>query len=333
VLDVIDFSYRPSPPLSAGTHTYRIEVRDTLGNLVTDTGSFLVPSYPTLTPEHQAVSVNTNRSGFYWHVFMSDEFNTQSLASAEIALACQLLDPFGGPAANIADPDARGVALAAGVTTNCLVRFEIPTVINLSQTGGEMNGSFSPDGQMPGVPSLFSHSDGIDAEILTFVRLPAGLITMGVISDDGFRTQAGYINSPTTGLVLGQSETPATTLFQFVVQFPGIYPFRTIWQDDTGAAHVEWFTVKADGTRVLLNDTENGGFQAFCIGVAPNEVRLSLNIRLNGGQRTVTWSEPGVVLQESTNLIDWTDLNAATSPYISAPGGRTAVFFRLKKNN
>ena len=35
--------------------------------------------------------------------------------------------------------------------------FEIPTVINLSQTGGDTTGDFTPDDQMPGIPGSFSN--------------------------------------------------------------------------------------------------------------------------------------------------------------------------------
>jgi hypothetical protein len=117
--------------------------------------------------------------------------------------------------------------------------------------------------------------------------------------------------------------------FQFVVRVAGVYPLRTLWQESVDAAHVEWFTVKADGTRVLLNDTANGGLRAYRVGVAPSGFALA--IQIIGGQRRITWTEPGVVLQESTDLITWTDLPNANSPYISTPGTRSAVFYRLKK--
>jgi len=331
VLDSIDFTYRPAPPFDPGPHTYSIRVSDTLGNVVTDSGSFVTPTVTTLFPSHRAVSVDTTKPGFIWRVFQNQLATPISLADCELALAGQLPDEFGFPLDNLADPAAVGVALAPGTPDDGFrpVRFEIPGVINLSQTGGEANGNFPADGQMPGIPGTFTSNDGIDAEIVTFVEFPVGLITMGVTSDDGFRTQAGFIGSPTTGLLLGQSETASTTTFQFLVRFAGVYPIRTIYQESIEAAHIELFTVKADGSRVLLNDTANGGLRAYRIGVAPSSFPLA--IQLVGGQRRITWTEPGVVLQESTDLRTWTDLPAATSPYTSAPGARTAVFFRLKK--
>jgi hypothetical protein len=330
VLDSIDFTYRPSPPFNPGSHTYSIVVRDTLGASVSDSGSFVTPTYTTLQPAHQAVSVDTTKPGFIWRVFENQTANPPitSLAQAEQALIGQLLDEFGFPLENLANPDAIGVALAAGTPDGTLFKFEIPTVINLSQTGGEANGNFPDDGQMPGIPGTFSGTEGIASEIISFVEFPVGLITMGVTSDDGFRTQGGFISSPTTGILLGQSETTSNTTFQFLVRFAGVYPIRTVYFDGVEAAHIELFTLKSDGSRVLLNDTANGGLRAYRAGVAPSGARLA--IQLTAGQRIITWTQPGMVLQESTDLTAWTDLLTATSPYVSAPAGRRAVFFRLR---
>jgi len=158
---------------------------------------------------------------------------------------------------------------------------------------------------------------------------------MGVNSDDGFRTQAGYINKPADGLFLGQFDTgraAADSIFKFVVQDAGVFGLRTIWQEGGGGANIEWFTVKADGTKVLLNDSANGGLKAYRAGVAPNKSSgFSAAAQLSGGQVNITWTEPGVVLQESTDLSTWTDLPAATSPYKPTLGARLAVFYRLKK--
>jgi Carbohydrate family 9 binding domain-like len=333
VLDATDFTYHPvPPPFAAGSHTYSIEIKDTLGNTVTDSGSFVTPAnlYPILSPAHQAVSVNTNMPGFIWRVFENGFYKVANLAQTELALAGQFQDEFGFPVDNVANPAVVGIASGAGTVDGTLVRFEIPTVINLAQTGGDINGSFTPDDQMPGIPGTFDSNEGVAAEIITFAELPVGLITMGVTSDDGFRTQAGSINSPTTGLVLAESEVATNSTFKFLVQYAGIYPLRTIWYENVDLAHIEWFTVKGDGSRVLLNDRANGGIRTFRVGVAPGGFPLSIQ-KGPGGQITITWTEPGTVLQESTDLRNWTDLTAATSPFSVVPGARVGVFYRLKK--
>jgi hypothetical protein len=340
VLDATDFTYIPTPPpFAPGGHTYSIEIRDTQGNLVTDSGSFITPAnpFPILIPGHQAVSVDTNMPGFIWRIFQNQAaapFNT-NLASCELGLIGQLVDEFGIPIEeNFADPAAVGIALGAGTQDGTLVRFEIPTVINLSKTGGEANGGFSPDDQMPGLPGAFGGgTDGLNAEIITFVELPAGVTTLGVTSDDRFRAQAGYVSDPTTGLLLGESEIPSSTTFRFLAQYAGIYPIRVIYQDggfdSPNFTHIELFSVKSDSSRVLLNDTANGGLRAYRVGVIPVSTASRLSIQIVGGQRRVTWTASGVVLQESTDLANWSDLLTATSPYI-ATGSRPVVFYRLR---
>ena len=77
---------------------------------------------------------------------------------------------------------------------------------------------------------------------------------------------------------------------------------------------------------MLLNDTANGGLKAYRVGVAPNKAAtFSRAIRVTGGQIEITWTEPGVVLQESTDLKTWTDLTTATSPYTPTPQERSSL--------
>jgi len=205
-------------------------------------------------------------------------------------------------------------------------------VINLSQTEATSLGAFTPDEQMPGIPGTTGLTDGIDAEVITFVELPAGVITLGVVSDDSFRMQAGYINVPADGLLMSQVDgATANVTFRCVVQDAGVYPIRVVWQEGGGDAHLELSSFKADGTRVLLNDTANGGFSAYRSGVAPNKpTEFSLGVQVTGGNLELTWTQPGVVLQESANLTTWSDVAGATSPYRPTVAGNPVRFYRLK---
>jgi hypothetical protein len=148
------------------------------------------------------------------------------------------------------------------------------------------------------------------------------------------KSRRRYINKPADGLLLGQLEGVANTLFKVFVQDAGVYGLRTIWQEGTAGAYIELFTVKADGNTVLLNDIANGGLPAYRVGVAPNKPIgsiFSLAAQVSGGQINITWTEPGTVLQESTNLTTWSDLTTATSPHRPTTGPRSSVFYRLKK--
>jgi hypothetical protein len=311
---------------------------DTNDNLVSDIGTFTAPRYAVLTTSMQAVSVDTSKRGFLWKVFQNDTYTHTSLAETELALAGQLVDGGGLPVTeNMAFPLEIGVALGEGVTVGPLLQFEIDTVINLSQNGlgGDAFGNFVPDDQMPGIPGINFTDDGIDAEIITFVDLPVGWFTMGVNSDDGFRAQAGYINLPADGVLLGEFDGgPSETRFEIFVQDAGIYPVRVIWQEGGGNAYIEVFTVQADGlTKVLLNDTANGGFTTYRSGVAPDKpefTEFTVTIGVNGGNIEVSWTEPGLILEESADLESWSEVPGATSPYQPTITGNSAQFFRLR---
>jgi hypothetical protein len=336
-LDATDFSYARATPYAPGSdHTYIIELKDTRGNAVTDTSTFRIAYYAVLTRSMQAVSVDTSKRGFLWSVFQNEAYTPNSLAEAELALAGQLKDPDGQPVSdNYADQLNPGVALGTGVKVGALFRFEIPTVINLSQYAGDMNGNFTPDDQMPGIPSIYGIDDGIDAEVITFVELPAGWVTMGVVSDDSFRAQAGYLNEPANRVLLGERDGgTANMTFDFLVQDAGIYPLRVVWQEVTGGAHLELFTVKADGTFALINDTDNGGFKAYRSGQAPNKPseppRITSIKQNQNGSMTIEWTGGGTLQSATAVTGPWQNVSGATSPYTFSPT-QSALFGRIRQ--
>ncbi len=118
-------------------------------------------------------------------------------------------------------------------------------------------------------------------DVRVFLRFAtAGVYTMGVNSDDGFAVYAGVNPADlTTSALLGSfngGRGASDTTFSFLVLTPGIYPFRMIWENGDGAgpgngANCEWFTVLADGTKILINDpdpTNTTGVTAFYAGPA-----------------------------------------------------------------
>ena len=73
-------------PMATGAHTYTIEVTDTNGNTVTDSSDFAL-TYGNITPFMKAVSYDNTKPGFIWSVWQNENYVSNSLASAESALA------------------------------------------------------------------------------------------------------------------------------------------------------------------------------------------------------------------------------------------------------
>ncbi len=284
VVDATDFTYSRTTQFAAGNHTYAIEVRDAQGNVVTDSGTFRAANVPVFAKAQQAATVDKTKPGFIWRMFQNEITPTTTLAEAELALTGKLLDGSGAVVPNNADPAAAGIAIAAGTKDGAVIKYEIPTVINVSLFAGDANGNFQPDDQIPGIPGVTAGDFGIVAEVTTYVDLPAGLITMGVNSRDGFRSQGGNIGKPTDGTLLGEFEGDrgaTDSLFRFVVQDAGVYGLRTVWRQASGLTVLEWFTVKADGTKVLLNDTANGGLSAYRVGTGPSPIPPGIPVAPN----------------------------------------------------
>src|SRR5439155_10205433 len=139
--------------------------------------------------------------------------------------------------------------------------FDETETINYWENGGEGNFPNNGTQNVPGMANDGTNDDNYSLEILTYLNLPAGRITMGVNSDDGFRTSV-HSGTPVGNpvIALGQFDNGrgvADTLFTFQVEKAGIYPFRTVYFEGGGDSAVEWFTVTPDGTQHLINDTSD----------------------------------------------------------------------------
>ena len=251
---------------SGSAHVLNVSVKDVHGAETSAVRPFTVVGYKLL-PSSAKVTADKTKPGFLWNVHQNNALQGNDNERPELQLAGKLIDSGTSlPYDNTADATFQGAALAAADPADptwAPLKFEIETVINLSQTAGENNGAFTPDEGMPGIPSDLQ---GIAAEIITYLDLPAGLTTMGVNSDDGFRTKSGQPLDAFKSIQVGEfngGRGASDTIFYFVAETAGVYCFRTVWQEGGGGANIEWFTVKADGTKVLVNDTANGGVPAY----------------------------------------------------------------------
>ena len=281
------------------------------GTSVTQNWSFLVQTYANIPPTYK-VTPDVSKPGFLWNIFANAANQENSNARAQAAVAGLLTDATGAPLPNNADPAAVGAALAPGVASGptAPIRFEIATEINLTQAATDpvdnQNGNFKPDQQIPGLPATDATTDGVAAEVITYIELPAGLVTMGVNSDDGFKTTVGV--DAINALFAGQFEGgrgASDTIFNIFVQEAGVYPLRTVWYEGGGGANIEWFSVTSTGTKVLINSTNAGALKAYraVSGIARPYVKYvspgTEPRQLNQVSRSVQ-----LVLVDGTNPVD-----------------------------
>jgi hypothetical protein len=291
-----------------------------------------VANYFTVTPDMQ-VTPDKTKPGFIWNYSQVDSVGNDTQNSN--ARTEDQLKGLLGP--NTADPNAIGVASGKGTPgakPELPISFTIPGVINLSigatdPANPSNNGNFTPDLQEPGAPGTGGGTDNQAAEILTYITLPAGQITMGVNSDDGFRTSVGKIGSVTN--VLGQFDGgrgASDTIFFFAVQSAGTYAFRTIWENGGGGSNIEWFTVKDDGTDVLVNDTAKGGFAAYIAATAStNAPAPTISVARSAGGISISYTGS---LQSAANVAGpWADV-PGTSPQ-TVPTTGAGTFYRSKQ--
>ena len=337
----------PAVLLPAGSsHEVNLAFKDTGGADYSAVRTFVVGPYVAVPPEFALPtgSGTAGQPGFVWNMHQNEALQGTTVQRALDQLAGRLIDPaFSQPYANNADPAVQGVSPAPATPANpawAPIRFDIPTVINLSQMGGENNGNFPNDGQMPGIPGTTTSTDGIAAEVLTYIEFTqAGVYVMGVNSDDGFRTRVAPRNpQDAIGLALGEFNAgrgAADTLFTLHIGQPGVYAFKTVWFEGGGGANIEWFTVLDNGTKVLLNDTANGGLPTFrsaagagvyvastipgagATGVRPDTV-IEVQLRDDGGQTidqaSIKLMLDGVTLTPTISKVDTlTTVRAALS--------------------
>ena len=91
--------------------------------------------------------------------------------------------------------------------------------------------------------------------------MAAGYYRFGVRSDDGFIVEIG---TPPAGLFTAVAvgsydggRGSGESVFDFYAPVAGIYCTRLIYFEGGGGADCEFYSIKADGTRILINDPGN----------------------------------------------------------------------------
>jgi hypothetical protein len=320
--DFVDFSYKRATPFPAGSnHTYEIQVKDTLGNTVTTTGSFKTINYGTIPASMAVTGVDKTKPGFQVRIWQVDRGlpNTNERSEQEL---------FGELGENVAD-----LTFADPITGV----FIDEDVINYDQNGVD-RGFFPFDEFIPGIPGFTGSTDNFAAEFLTFIEFPtAGLYTMIVNSDDGFRTSVSrnpkdrfQVDSIMLGEFSG-GRGSADTSFTFVIETPGIYPFRTTWEEGGVDANIEWSYVRENGERVLINDLTNpNALKAYRVGPMIDRAYIA-SVKPGAG---ITDAKPDsiieiVVVDANTKFVSGTATlsvdGVAVIPTVNTAAGRTTI--------
>src|SRR5438132_3329100 len=159
--------------------------------------------------------------------------------------------------------------------------FDETGTINYWNSGGEGNFPNNGTQNVPGLANDGTNDDNYTLEVFALLDLPAGTVTMGVNSDDGFRVQALESPDPREKIriTLGQFDGGrgvADTTFDIAVPKAGLYPFRMVYEEGGGDSAVEWFTVTADGNKHLINDSaDTASIKAYRVGTSPHAVLIT----------------------------------------------------------
>ncbi|HNQ91088.1 MAG TPA: hypothetical protein PKM73_20940 [Verrucomicrobiota bacterium] len=247
----------PTYLASGAQLTVEVSFEDTTDRVITGTVPATVATYAQIPAKFQVASADTSKPGFLMRPFQTEKrLQPNSLAWTE----AQLAGRYGDNIANLTG------------ATDGLYAWEGLVNFNIAAPGdaGNFNSQNGyTDELFPGFPGSTGLTGNSAEEILTYIEFPtAGLYQLGVNSDDGFRVSAGTAPGDLTGVYLGSFDGgrgASDTIFSVLVDPPGIYPIRLIWENGNGelpdnGANCEFFSVK-DGVKTPINDA--GGLKAY----------------------------------------------------------------------
>ena len=274
---IVNYAF-PGIPEPLSKHTVSLSYSDSAGNNYSKDLEFSITvDYKGVPASFASSSVDKSAPGFVANVTQISALQTEGPASihggniqgAEKQLAGLFLNPNDLddndnplPYLNEADPDAWDAWTIAPV--------EIDGTINWNQDEGAQQGSFGEETLIPQIPGWGESSDGIVAEILTYLDLKRGFHQFGVNSDDGFSLSFGPNAKDVLGVVAGQfngNRGAADTIFNIVVPEAGLYPVRLVWWEAGGGANIEFFSV-TDGKKILVNSDDPNAIKAYRAGAS-----------------------------------------------------------------
>lgn|GEM_PF-1911698 len=215
-----------------------------------------------------AGAVNTAAPGFKMRIIQGNARSPQSTAAiAEALLSGKQMDPAtGAPFENTATPNPADGSFVYAIETYINMHEQQPN--NPDIAGGNFTPVATaphniPENPIPGIPGTSGNGDYFAVEFTGYMQLPAGTVRLGVNSDDGFRLTFGNgINPRDPGAlqvaINDGNRGFGNTEVNLTVTQAGIYPFRLVWWENTGAnSGIEFFNFQpgqTSGNRYLIND-------------------------------------------------------------------------------
>jgi hypothetical protein len=333
--DGVVVSYQPPALFLPGSkHSATLSWKDNKAAAGNKAWSFTVENYNLILPA-LAVKADTSKPGFSVSTFQTETGRGNSVREAEQQIAGQMKDGSGSALPNVADLSGAGPD----------GRFAVTDVINFNEhspdnpVGNFTDANGYPDALPPGIPGTLGGADNYSQEILTYLDLPAGVITMGVNSDDGFITSAGIktgdlFDRPATLGVFDGGRGSSDTTFTFVVQQAGVYPFRTLWFEGGGDSNCEWFTIN-NGKKVLINDSKTtGAIKAYraVVGTIPKKIIVRTANPAPGSGGAPTTPDITIELVDGDNVLDKASVSlkldgAAVAATVTKAGNATTVTY------
>jgi hypothetical protein len=119
--------------------------------------------------------------------------------------------------------------------------------------------------------------------------------------------------------------------FGFAVPDAGIYPLRLVAGQEAATANLEWFSIKADGTRILLNDTTNpDALRAFRARTAAVQLPVMNPPTFSAGEVSISWTGAGTLEEADSLPGSWRVSSSQANPQKVQPTGRMK-FFRIRQ--
>ncbi len=251
----------PTPLPSESQQTAVLIFADSAGTRFTNTFNFTVERYISLPPSAAVTDVDTSKRGFrvFTHQLETRRHilgdNGNRIPPAEEQLANRL-------GANMADTTPFSPTGYFVETTYINYNQDSTARDDAASNAGNFSGVTTPsknEHPIPGIPGTGGILDHAVVEVTAYVELPAGWVTMGVNSDDGFRLTVSLVGALRDKMAPAIAEFDgargaANTEGRFLVQQAGVYAMRLMWFEGVGGFNVEWYIVQPGGARVLIND-------------------------------------------------------------------------------